>query len=172
MRERWDADFLAQYYGGEEDDFEAINGNVNNGQGTPNGWDPGDPYDGDGTAWAAVQALADTDGSGNPTGGYQELKEVVNLPQYLDYVLLYMAGNTENEYRGGGSVDGSVPYTFFLNDADGWLRSVGDRTGNAGPGNILGTLVAEGDPEFLTLYADRIQNMFGEGGVLKRREKR
>ena len=169
MRERWDADFLAQYYGGEEDDYEAVNGNVNNGQGTPNGWDPGDPYDGDGTAWAAIQALADTAGNitpQGPTGGYQELKEVVNLPQYLDFALLYMAGNTENEYRGGGSVDGSVPYTFYLNDADGWIRSIGDRTGNAGPGNILGTLVAEGDPEFLTLYADRIQNMFGEGGVL------
>lgn len=166
MRERWDADFLAQYYGGQEDDYEAINGNVNNGNGTPNGWDPGDPYDGSGAAWAVIQALADTDGSGNPTGGYQELKEVVNLPQYLDYILLYMAGNTENEYRGGGSVDGSVPYTFYLNDADGWIRSVGDRTGNAGPGNILGTLVDEGDPEFLALYADRIQNLFGEGGVL------
>ena len=166
MRERWDADFLAQYYGGEEDDYEAVNGNSNGGNSTPSRWDPGTVYDGDGTAWAAIQALADTDGSGNPTGGYQELKEVVNLPEYLDLVLLYMSGNTENEYRGGGSVDGSVPYSFYLNDADGWIRSVSDRTGNAGPGNILGTLVAEGDPEFLTLYADRIQNLFGEGGVL------
>jgi len=166
MRERWDADFLSQYYGGEEDDYEAVNGNVNNGNSTPNGWSPGEVYDGSGAALAHIQALADTDGSGNPTGGYQELSGVVNLPQYIDYLLIYMAGNSENEYRAGGATDGSVPYTFTLNDADGWLRGTGDRTGNAGPLNIFGTLVDEGDPEFLTLLADRIENMFGEDGIL------
>ncbi len=166
MRERWDADFLSQYYGGEEDDYEAVNGNVNNGNSTPNGWSVGEIYDGDGTAWLNISALADLDGSGNPTGGYQELKEAVDLPQYIDYLLVYMAGNSENEYRSGGTSDGAIPYTFTLNDADGWLRSTSDRTGNAGPANIFGTLVDEGDPEFLTLLADRIENMFGDGGVL------
>ena len=166
MRERWDADFLSQYYGGDADNFEAVNGNVNNGNSTPNGWSPGEVYDGDGTAWTNINALADTDGSGNPTGGYQQLKEVVNLPQLIDYNLIYMAGSSENEYRAGGTADGSVPYTFTLNDADGWLRGTGDRTNNAGPGNILGTLVDEADPEFMTLYRDRIENLFGEGGVL------
>ena len=166
MRERWDADFLSQYYGGDEDDYEAVNGNVNNGNPTPNGWGFGEVYDGTGEAWENITTLADQDGSGNPTGGYQQLKEVVNLPQYIDYMLIYMAGSSENEYRSGGSIDGSVPYTFTLNDADGWLRGTGDRTDNAGPSNILGTLVDEADPEFMALYADRIQNMFGEGGVL------
>ena len=166
LRERWDADFLSQYYGGDEDDFEAVNGNVNNGNSTPDGWSPGDVYDGTGEAWAAIQALADTDGSGNPTGGYQELKEAVNLPQYIDYVLVWMAGRAENEYRSGGSTDGSVPFTFTLNDADGWFRGTSDNTGNAGPGNIFGTLVDEADSEFLTLLSDRIQNMFGEDGIL------
>ena len=166
MRERWDADFLSQYYGGEEDDYEAVNGNINNGNPTPNGWALGEVYDGSGEAWTNITQLADQDGSGNPTGGYQELKEAVNLPQYLDYLLVWMAGRAENEFRAGGSIDGSVPYTFTLNDADGWLRGTSDNTGNAGPGNIYGTLVDEGDPEFLTLLSDRINNMFGEGGVL------
>ncbi|QEG24886.1 lamin tail domain-containing protein [Mariniblastus fucicola] len=166
MRERWDADFLSQYYGGDDDDYEAVNGNVNNGNSTPDGWSPGDVYDGEGTAWSNIKLLADTDGSGNPTGGYQELKEAVNLEQYIDYMLVYMAGSSENEYRAGGSSNGVVPYTFTLNDADGWLRGTGDRTDNAGPGNILGTLVDEADPEFMTLYADRIHHMFGEDGVL------
>ena len=172
MRERWNADFLAQYYGGEEEDFEAVNGNVNNGNNTPFGWDPGSIYDGDGTIWANIQALADVDGSGNPTGGYQQLKEVVNLEQYIDFMLVYMAGASENEYRGGGSDE--VGYSFYLNDADGWLRDPldvrgrqgGDKTSNPGPGNILGRLVSEADPEFLTLYADRIQRMFFNDGPL------
>ena len=166
MRERWDADFLSQYYGGEEDDYEAVNGNVNNGNSTPNGWALGEVYDGSGEAWENITQLADQAGNGNPTGGYQELKEAVNLPQYLDYLLVWMAGRAENEYRSGGSIDGSVPYTFTLNDADGWLRGTSDNTGNAGPANIYGTLVDEADPEFLTLLSDRIANMFGEGGVL------
>ena len=172
MRERWNADFLAQYYGGEEEDFEAVNGNVNNGNNTPFGWDPGTVYDGDGSIWANIQALADVDGSGNPTGGYQELKEVVNMEQYIDFMLVYMAGASENEYRGGGSDE--VGYSFYLNDADGWLRDPlgvrgrqgGDKTSNPGPGNILGRLVSESDPEFMTLYADRIQKMFFNDGPL------
>ncbi|MDB4766278.1 lamin tail domain-containing protein [bacterium] len=177
MRERWDADFLAQYYGGQEDDYEATNGNhtssdnvaLNGGIATPNNWSPGEPYDGDGVAWDNITVLADTAGDGNPegpTGGYQELKEVVNLEQYLDFTLIYMTGGVENEFRAGGSIDGSVPYTFYLNDPDRWLRTTSDRTGNAGAGNILGTLLEEGDPEFMTLFTDRIQHLFGEGGVL------
>ena len=166
MRERWDADFLSQYYGGEEDDYEAVNGNINNGNSTPNGWALGEVYDGSGEAWTNITQLADQDGSGNPTGGFQELKEAVNLPQYIDYMLVWMAGRAENEYRSGGSIDGSIPYTFTLNDADGWFRNTGDNTGNAGPSNIFGTLVDEGDPEFLTLLSDRIHNMFGEDGIL------
>lgn len=162
MRERWNADFLAQYYGGDDDDYEAINGNVNNGNNTPNGWSPGDVYDGDGIAWDNINALTDPAVMGN----YQAVSQLVDMEQYIDYMLLYMAGRSENEYRAGGSADGSVPYTFFLNDADGWLRGTDDRTGNAGPANILGSLVAEGDPDFLTLYADRIQNMFLNNGVL------
>ena len=39
LRERWSADMLAQYLGGEKEDYEAINGNWNVG-----GWpDPGAP---------------------------------------------------------------------------------------------------------------------------------
>lgn len=157
MRERWNADFLAQYYGGDDDDYEAVNGNVNNGNNTPDGWSPGDVYDGEGNAWDHINTL---------TGNYQSMKQFVDMENYIDYMLLYMAGSAENEYRAGGSADGSVPYTFFHNDADGWLRGTGDRTGNAGPGNILGSLLAEGDPDFLTLYRDRIQNMFFNDGAL------
>ena len=98
----------------------------------------------------------------------------MDLEQYVDYMLVWMAGQAENEYRSGGSIDGSVPYTFYLNDADGWLRDPvdgvggqrGDKTGNAGPANILGRLVSDADPEFMTFYADRIQNMFFNDGPL------
>ncbi|MDB2685608.1 lamin tail domain-containing protein [Mariniblastus sp.] len=172
MRERWNDDFLASYHGGEEEDYEAINGNINNGNSTPNGWDPGTPFDGTGAAWNNINNIV----AANLTASqrFAALQQTVDLDQYIDYMLVWMAGQAENEYRSGGSTDGSVPYTFYLNDADGWLRDPvdgsggqrGDKTGNAGPANILGRLVSEGDPEFLTYYADRIQRMFYNDGPL------
>ena len=173
MRERWNDDFLASYHGGEEENYEAINGNINNGNNTPNGWDPGTPFDGTGTAWDNINNIV---AANNLTASqrFAALQQTVDLDQYIDYMLVWMAGQAENEYRSGGSTDGSVPYTFYLNDADGWLRDPvdgsggqrGDKTGNAGPANILGRLVSEGDPEFLTYYADRIQRMFYNDGPL------
>ena len=173
MRERWNDDFLASYYGGDEEDYEAINGNINNGNSTPNGWSPGDVFDGSGAAWDNVNAIVNTN-SLSASQRFAALQQTVDLDEYVDYMLVWIAGQAENEYRSGGSTDGSVPYTFYLNDADGWLRDPvdgsggqgGDKTGNAGPANILGRLVSEGDPEFMTYYADRIQNMFFNDGPL------
>ena len=175
MRERWNADFLAQYYGGDKDDYTALNGNRNNGNETPFQWDPGVVYDGDDTVWNGIHSLAGTFNGTVPTGGYQEIKQIVNMEQYIDFMLIYMAGASESEYRAGGATDGSVGYIFYLNDADGWLRDPlginnlrqgGDKTDNPGPLNILGTLVSQADPEFMTFYADRIQKMFFGDGPL------
>ena len=173
MRERWNDDFLASYYGGEEESYEAINGNVNNGNSTPNGWDPGTVFDGSGAAWDNINNIV-ANNNLSPTQRFAALRQTVDLEQYVDYMLVWMAGQAENEYRSGGSTSGSVPYTFYLNDADGWLRDPvdgsggqgGDKTGNAGPANILGRLVSEADPEFMTFYADRIQRMFLNDGPL------
>jgi len=165
MRERWNDDFLSQYYGGDSDEYEAVNGNINNGNNTPDGWAPGEVYDGTGNAWDLINFLVNNNNL-SASERFLALRRTVNLSNYIDFMLVYMSGRSENEYRSGGSSDSEVPFTFYINDADGWLRGTGDETDNAGPANILGMLVSEGDPEFLTLYKDRIQNMFGEAGVL------
>jgi len=173
MRERWNDDFLSQYHGGDNDDYEAVNGNVNNGNNTPGGWSPGEVYDGTGEAWDNINNIVN-DFSLSPSQRFEALRQTVDLNNYLDFMLIYMAGASENEYRCGGSSDGSVPFTFYLNDGDGWIRDPlrinnrqgRDKTGDPGPANILGRLVEERDPEFLTLYADRTHRIFGEGGVL------
>jgi len=152
LRERWNADMLAEYEGGKDDDYEAINGNLNVG-----GWSPGEAYDGDGSAWSSIRRMS---------GDYEAIRERIDVENYIDYMLLYMSGNSENEYRTAGTPDGETPFLFFLNDADGWLRSVGDRTDNPGPGNILRDLVSEAHPDFMMLLADRIQELFFNDGVL------
>ena len=165
LRERFNDDFLESYYGGDDDDYEAINGNVNNGNNTPNGWSPGTIFDGSGDGWRNINNIVN-DLSLSPAQRFEALSQVVDLEQYIDFVLVYTNGRSENEYRAGGSSDGSVPFTFFFNDADGWLRGGDNGLENAGPGNILGQLLEDGDPDFLTLYSDRIQRLFGDGGAL------
>ena len=158
MRERWNDDMVSDYLGGDSDDYESINGNFNVG-----GWFVGEAYNGDGSGWENIKSLM---------GDYESIGQFLNVQNFIDYMLLYMSGNSENEYRTSGIPDGTTPYHFFLNDADGWLRTVGDRTGDAGPpaglsgpDGIFGSLVSEGHPEFMTLLGDRIHKLFFNDGV-------
>lgn len=161
LRERWNADMLAQYLGGEKEDYEAINGNWNVG-----GWaDPGSPYDGDGSAWERIKSLR---------ADYEAVKDYLDVPHYIDYMLTFLFGDAEMEYRCVGPKEAGSGFKFFLNDADGFLRTAGDRTvmgkpgrlEGDGPGSIFSMLFAQGHPDYLTLLGDRIhRHYFGDGAM-------
>ncbi len=162
LRERWNADMLANYLGGAKADYEAINGNWNVG-----GWaDPGDPYDGDGLAWKRIKSLR---------GSYERIRSHLDVTHYIDYMLLHMFGKAEAEYRCVGPVGQGSGFKFYLNDADGWLRTgAGNRTVRGapgrqhgdGPGSIFSMLHKEGHPEYRVLLADRIHKHLFNGGAL------
>ena len=157
LRERWSAAMAAEYFGGKKEDYEAINGNDNQG----GDFGPGSPYDGDGSGWEHIKQLA-----AGPTP-WQSLPARVDLAAYLDFMLLFMSGNSETEYRNiSQPFDGGVGMQIYLNDADGFLRASGDRTGNPGPGEILGGLRTQDDPDFRMFIADLIQNHFFGGGAM------
>ena len=126
LRERWNADMQANYLGGDKPHYEAINGNWNVG-----GWaDPGDPYDGDGSAWTRIKSFR---------GDYQKISPYLDVPNYIDFMLLFMFGHSEGEYRCVGPADVGSGFKFFLNDADGYLRtSAGNRTKRGAPGRSSG----------------------------------
>ncbi|MFK7926246.1 MAG: lamin tail domain-containing protein [Bacteroidia bacterium] len=151
LRERFGADFLATYQGGNDTLFEAINGNKNVG-----GWSPGTVYDGDGSQWADINAL----------NTFASLNEVVDLSNYIDFILFYLYGYSENEYRCGGSDSLNTKFIFHLNDADGWLRSSSNYNLRGGPAGIWDKLIAENDPQFRQLLADRIHKQFFQNGAL------
>ena len=91
LRERWSADMMAQYLGGEKEDYEAINGNWNVG-----GWpDPGVPFDGDGSAWERIKSLR---------SDFEAVSPYLDVQHYVDYMLMFMYGNSEDEYRCVGPV--------------------------------------------------------------------
>lgn len=164
LRERWDAEMLSDYLGGEPEDYEAVNGNLNVG-----GWaEPGDPYDGDGSSWTRIKSLR---------GNYAQVRSYLDVPSYVDFMLTFMFGDSENEYRCAGPKGVGSGFKWFLNDADGWLRnSAGNNTVRSapgrqagdGPGSVFSMLYREGNPDYRMLLADRIQKHMLNGGALTR----
>ncbi|MBN9693781.1 MAG: CotH kinase family protein [Verrucomicrobia bacterium] len=166
LRERWGAAMHARYLGGSRTNYESINGNWNVG-----GWpDPGVPYDGDGSAWTTLKSKRDD---------YTAARPWLDVPEYIDFMITWMFGGAEDEYRCvGPNVPGSG-FKFYLNDADGWFCipqycAADNRTGRGspgrqagdGPGSLFSMLLRDGDPEYRTLLADRIQAALTGNGVL------
>lgn len=172
LRERFSASMMASYYGGDSDDYESINGNLNVG-----GWaDPGLPYDGTDAQWTMMKALARSGGN-----VYEKLRPYLDVPQYVDYMIMFMFGKSEDEYRTTGPVGPGHGYKFVLNDADGFLfyspyagpgidRTVRDTPGKRagdGPGSFFSLLFRDGGADYRTLLADRIQRSFvSPGGAM------
>ncbi len=166
LRERWGAAMHQGYLGGARTNYESINGNWNVG-----GWpDPGVPYDGDGSTWTRLKGVR---------ADYAAAKPWLDAPQYVDYMLMWMFGGSEDEYRCVGPTVPGSGFKFYLNDADGWFCipqycAAGDRTGRGapgrapgdGPGSIFSMLFKEGHPDYRTLLADRIyKSLFNDGAL-------
>ena len=171
LRERWSADHQSAYLGGPSSGYESINGNWNVG-----GWaDPGSAYDGDGTSWERVKSLR---------ANYSAVRPYLDVKNYLDYMLLFMFGNSEDEYRAVSPKDLGSGFKFMLNDADGYLANpaylpavspdrvsprsnpLPGRQSGDGPGSILSQLWQQGDVDFKMLLADRIHfHLFNNGAL-------
>jgi len=166
LRERWDAAMHQSYLGGARTNYESINGNWNVG-----GWaEPGSPYDGDGSVWEEIKSLR---------GNYAAVKPLLDAAEYVDYMVMWMFGGAEDEYRCVGPNISGSGFKFYLNDADGWFCgpyycAAGDRTARGspgrlpgdGPGSLFSMLFKEGHPDYRTLLADRIyQALLNEGAL-------
>lgn len=170
LRERWGGAMHRAYLGGPDDGYESINGNWNVG-----GWaEPGTPYDGSGAVWARLKSLR---------RDYAAARAWLDVPQFVDYMILWMFGGAEDEYRCVGPVVAGSGFKFLLNDADGWLCvpqycAAGTRTARGspgrlpgdGPGSLFSMLYAGADPDYRVLLADRIHRaMFGAGALTPER---
>ena len=166
LRERWDAAMHESYLGGARTNYESINGNWNVG-----GWaEPGTSYDGDGSTWTKVKSLR---------RNYSAVKPLLDVPQYVDFMLMWMFGGAEDEYRCVGPTVPGSGFKFYLNDADGWFcipqycaadnrtsRGAPGRSPGDGPGSLFSMLHIEGNPEYRTLLADHIYKALVNGGPL------
>ncbi len=171
LRERWDADMHSAYLGGPSGDYESINGNLNVG-----GWaEPGDPYDGDGSSWTRVKSLR---------ANYTGVSPYLDVAHYVDYMLMFAFGKSEEEYRTVSPKNAGSGFKFLLNDADGYLASSNyinsvpsdrmalrsnpnpGRQNGDGPGGIFSQLWQQGNSEYKMLLADHIHRHFFNSGAL------
>jgi hypothetical protein len=142
VRERFNAAMMAEYLGGDEDDYEAVNG--------------GDAFDGDGSAWAQVVANASS---------YQTVGDWLNVENFLDYMVLnFYAGNAwdwayYHNWIAAGPVDpGQGGFRFHSSDSDiclyyDWTVNI---LSNPGPSYVFYYLTQERDPDFQVALQDAI----------------
>ena len=152
VRERFNAAMMASYFGGEEEDWEAING--------------GSPFDGSGAAWSSLVSASTR---------YQEAKRWLDVPNFLDYMVLnYYAGNAWDwSYNHNWIAAGPVQpdqggFRFHSSDSDICLYYDWDVNilSNPGPSYVFYYLQAEGDPDWRVALEDAIQRNLGPGGPL------
>ncbi len=156
VRERLNDAFLADYLGGEREGYVNVRGNDNVGS----SFILGTPEPPRREAWERVLAAR---------GSYRDVRADVDVPHLIDFMLMWGYGDAEPEYRAAGPVVSGSGFKFWLGDADGYLRTSAlnkDPGANPGPGGIFGALVAEGDPDFRMLVADRVQRHCFGGGAL------
>ena len=154
VRERFDASFLAEYLGGDEDDYEAVNG--------------GRAVDGDGSAWAAAVAAS---------SDYDAFRELVDIDNYLEYMILSFYGgndwdwNPEQNWMAAGPALGGPgvgQFVFHASDSDICLYYDWDINilHEVGPSYTFYYLKTESSPDFWMRLADRAHALLAEDGVL------
>ncbi len=154
VRERFDAGFMAEYLGGAEADYEAING--------------GYAFDGSGSAWNTLVADA-------AAGDYAAVQTRLNVANFLDYMVLnWYAANAwdwapDHNWIAAGPVEPSQG-GFIFHSADSDICLYYDPTtnilSNGGPSYLFYYLVNSGDPDFLVALKDAIHRNLEAGGPL------
>ncbi len=148
VRERFNAAMMAEYLGGDEEDYEAVTA--------------GNAFDGDGSAWAATVAAS---------SDFEVARTWLNVPDFLDYMVLnFYAGNAWDWYywhnwqAAGPDQAGEGGFRFHSSDSDiclyyGWDVNI---LHLGGPSNVFAGLLAEGHPDFRVALADAIhRNLAG-----------
>lgn len=154
LMERPTADHMAEYFGGDEDDYDVVRGRS------------GLEYqNGSLDAWNTLV---------NNAGNWEMVQDLVDVDNYIDYMLLnFYGGNDHDWYPNHNWVavkrrDETGRFRFFMWDSDFLMRSRlpdgGNTVDNGGPSNILRLLKTI--PEFRLRMADRAQKHFYGDGLL------
>ncbi len=148
LMERPNADFMAENFGGEKEDYDALN--------------KGQPIDGDLTRWNAMVAAVND---------YDQLKQHLDVENYVEYMLhQFYYGNDWDwnhfqNWMAASAREGEPGYQFFSWDSDMILRTspTSNVINRGGPGNLWGT-ISQHD-EVKQILADKAQELFFNDGI-------
>ncbi len=152
VRERFNAAMLADYLGGSEDDYEAVNG--------------GSVFDGSGSAWSRLTTAAPR---------FADAEHDLDVANFLDYMVLnFYAGNAwdwsynHNWVAAGPTDSDHGGFKFHSSDSDiclyyDWTVNV---LANPGPSYIFYYFLAERDPDFVVALMDAIHRNLEADGPL------
>ncbi len=150
VHERAEAAHYAAYNGGDEDDYDALNG--------------GSPIDGDLTSYNAMKDTV-------ATQDWDAIQQVLDVDNYIDWTIMQRFGSNndlkaDGNWRAAGGGPNNAPWHFYSWDAERILEGVNEGApgGTADPPGILSTL--NQIDEFRLRFADRIQLHFFNDGAL------
>lgn len=161
LRERFNQNYMKSYYGGEDTEYEVIDGTYESST-----WPVGITSQGTGTQWAETKQVATTN--------FQELKKKVDMKQYIDMMLEFFFTDMEHEYRAAAHKGyQKTKFVIMHNDTDGFLTPTNegghnfvyklDNQSALGPGNITTLAGIQGSTanlEYRTMVRDRVQDLY------------
>ena len=166
IHERPDQDYMTSYFGGESDDYDAINS--------------GAATSGTTTAYNAMANVAK--GNISDSAVYDTMKTHLDVDAMIDYMLMnFFVGNNDwdgHNWRAAGTGPTGVPFQFFAWDTEfaisqnrngttpitGALTlNVTGKNGNNRPTGVHQDLT--GNAEYVMQFADRAHAMFFNGGL-------
>ncbi|WP_442482725.1 CotH kinase family protein [Aeoliella sp. SH292] len=175
--ERPDASFAAMYFGGDKDNWDAIN--------------DGSPTDGDLDAWNAMVAIAQAAGSGSASAraaAYQQLQgnnpdgtdnpayeDYLDIDNYIDYLMVnFFVGNVDWPHRNWYAVRerglDSTGFKFVSWDAESGMNLFGSNVNtNRLEANVEAAQAysyLRNNPEFRLAFADHAHKALFNNGVL------
>ena len=153
LRERWNADMASSYFGGPKADYDAVN--LNDGFRNDE-----KVYDGTGVLWNEAKQLA------RSSNAWELNENHIDFANLIDFMLLWVSGDSESEVRLLGSKAQGQPFRFQMKDADGFLRNPGKAVNHPGPHNLMSSSLIRKNPDYAMLVADRIHLHFFNNGAL------
>ncbi|MCA9263441.1 MAG: CotH kinase family protein, partial [Planctomycetales bacterium] len=169
MAERPEESFASTYLGGEKEDYDVINNTVTVINGTV-------------TAWNEMMAIANAGVADNAS--YQAIKGYLDIDNFIDYMIMnYYGANTDwddhNWYAArhsridGQTVDNAAgdpdfAFKFFNFDGEHLIELTTDNATGINNANRPTRLHNQlmGNAEYRLKFADHVQELFAEGGVL------
>ncbi len=155
--ERPSAPFAADYFGGEKEEYDALNS--------------GDPIDGNTSAWNYLNSLA-TSRNLSIQSNYEAVADYLDIPALIDYMIINIYGcNSDwphHNWYAARKREAGAQYRFFSWDAERILED--KNCNNSSVSNTNSPAVfydrLRANEEFRLLFADHLQKHFFNGGVM------